>query len=257
MTASGQWLPIFDSHLHIIDPRYPLVPNQGYLPDPFTVADYLDRAGPLSVTGGAVVSGSFQACDQDYLLVALAELGPGYVGVTQLPPDTTDARLTELDAAGVRALRCNLVRGGRVQLDEMARLARRAHAVAGWHVEVYVDGNDLAGLADWLLSLPRVVIDHLGLARAGLPTLRRLVAGGVAVKTTGFGRLDFDPAPVIRELASIDPGALLFGTDLPSTRAPRPFRIADLELVHEQLPAAVARRVLYDNAVALYRPRQG
>jgi predicted TIM-barrel fold metal-dependent hydrolase len=27
---------IFDAHLHIIDPRFPLIPNQGYLPDHFT-----------------------------------------------------------------------------------------------------------------------------------------------------------------------------------------------------------------------------
>lgn len=51
--------PVFDSHLHIIDPRFPLVENQGYLPRPFPLADYLTRARPLGVAGGAVVSGSF------------------------------------------------------------------------------------------------------------------------------------------------------------------------------------------------------
>ena len=34
---------IFDTHLHIVDPRFPLVPNQGYLPPPFTVDDYRAR----------------------------------------------------------------------------------------------------------------------------------------------------------------------------------------------------------------------
>ena len=32
---------MFDAHLHIIDPRFPLVENDGYLPEPFTVDDYL------------------------------------------------------------------------------------------------------------------------------------------------------------------------------------------------------------------------
>jgi predicted TIM-barrel fold metal-dependent hydrolase len=47
---------VFDAHLHVIDPRFPLIPNQGYLPDPFTVEDYLEKTSALDVRGGAVVS---------------------------------------------------------------------------------------------------------------------------------------------------------------------------------------------------------
>ena len=65
---------IFDAHFHIIDPRFPLVPNQGYLPEPFTVDDYRSR---VSVDGGAVVSASFQAYDQTYLVDALRVSGRG------------------------------------------------------------------------------------------------------------------------------------------------------------------------------------
>ena len=36
-TGSPQTRPVFDAHLHIVDPRFPLVENNGYLPDPFTV----------------------------------------------------------------------------------------------------------------------------------------------------------------------------------------------------------------------------
>ncbi len=88
---------IFDSHLHIIDPAFPLVPNNGYLPDPFTTSDYLVMARFLGVAGGAVVSGSFQAFDQDYLLSALERLGPRFVGVTQLPASVSDAEIKRLD----------------------------------------------------------------------------------------------------------------------------------------------------------------
>ncbi|MHA7292125.1 hypothetical protein ACX80V_21180 [Arthrobacter sp. MDT3-24] len=55
---------IFDSHFHIIDSRFPLVRNNGYLPPEFTVSDYLRAVSDLGVTGGVVVSGSFQAFDQ-------------------------------------------------------------------------------------------------------------------------------------------------------------------------------------------------
>ena len=56
--------PVFDAHLHIIDPKHPLVENNGYLPDPFTVEDYLMRISGLGIAGGAVVAGSFQGFDQ-------------------------------------------------------------------------------------------------------------------------------------------------------------------------------------------------
>ena len=55
--------PLFDAHLHVIDPRFPLIGNDGYLPPPFTVEDYRVRTSALGVTGGAVVSGSFQGFD--------------------------------------------------------------------------------------------------------------------------------------------------------------------------------------------------
>src|SRR5512145_2123459 len=105
-------MEIFDAHLHIIDPAYPLIPNNGYLPEPFTVEDYLGHARKLGITGGAVVSGSFQGFDQGYLVSALEKLGSSYVGVTQLPATVSDEELMRLDANGVRAIRFNLKRGG-------------------------------------------------------------------------------------------------------------------------------------------------
>ncbi|MGE5152664.1 MAG: amidohydrolase family protein [Bdellovibrio bacteriovorus] len=252
--------PIFDGHLHIIDPRFPLVANQGYLPDTFTVADYqraLVRLGldAKQLVGGALVSGSFQGFDQTYLVEALQALGAGFVGVTQLPVDVPDTEIRRLHGFGVRALRFNLRRGPDLRLESLDRLARRAFDLAGWHLELYVDGADLPTLTPLLSRLPSVVIDHLGLSRAGLPHLLALVARGVRVKASGFGRLDFDPGPVLRAIHRENPGALLFGSDLPGTRAPRPIQPGDLALIAEALGDAQALDlVLRDNAVALYRP---
>lgn len=245
---------VFDAHFHVVDPRFPIVPNAGYRPPSFTVADYRARVRALGVHGGAVVSGSFQGTDTTYLRAALAALGPGFVGVAQLPADVPDAEVRALDAAGVRAVRFNLRRNGAPTLADLPRLAARVHAVAGWHVEVYVDGADLPDLAPRLAALPRVAIDHLGLRRAGHDALLRLAAGGAHVKASGFGRLDFDPAPFLRALDAAHPHALLFGTDLPSTRAPRPFHDDDLRLMRAALPPEALRRALWDNALMLYRP---
>lgn len=243
---------LFDAHLHVVDPVFPLVPNDGFVPDPFTVADYRARVAGLDVVGGAVVSGSFQAFDQTYLLDALDRLGPGFVGVTQLPADVPDAEVLRLDAAGVRAVRVNLRRGGSAPPADLDRLARRVHELAGWHTELHVDGRDLADLAPVLHPLPQVVVDHLGLHADGLPDLLRLVETGAVVKATGFGRVELDVADAVARVLAVDPGALVAGTDLPSTRARRPFADADLDLLADAA-GEHAEAVFEGNAGRLYR----
>jgi predicted TIM-barrel fold metal-dependent hydrolase len=247
---------VFDAHLHIVDPRFALIANHGYLPPPFTVDDYRHRMAGYRLRGGAIVSGSFQVYDQDYLIDALQRLGPWFVGVTQLPASVSDQRLLELDHAGVRALRFNLRRGGSEDIAQLERMARRVHELAHWHVELYADVAALVDLRRTLIRLPAVSIDHLGLTRAGLPVLLDLVAHGVRVKATGFGRVDFEVAGALRALYRANPDALMFGTDLPSTRAPRPYSDADVALIVEALgDDAQAQRVLHGNAHAWYRPR--
>jgi len=253
--AAETRIPVFDSHFHIIDQRFPLVPNEGYLPGDFTCADYLQRTANLNLAGGAVVSGSFQALDQSYLIDALATLGPAFVGVTQLPASVSDSEVLRLDGLGVRAVRFNLKRGGSEKVEHLERLAQRVFELARWHVELYVDSRDLADLKQTLLRLPAVSIDHLGLAKEGFATLLGLAEKGVRVKATGFGRVDFDVKTALRELSAANPEALMFGTDLPSTRAPRPYADQDLLLVLDALGEPLAKKALCENALAFYRPK--
>ncbi|MEQ4315470.1 amidohydrolase family protein [Pseudomonas syringae] len=244
---------IFDAHCHIIDPRFPLIANNGYLPDSFGVSDYLASVKPLGVQGGAVVSGSFQGFDQGYLLAALNSLGPAFVGVTQLPASVTDTELDTLNAAGVRALRFNLKRGGSEQLDQLEALALRVHERVGWHSELYIDSRELAEIEARLLRLPAISIDHLGLSAEGLPVVLRLAERGVRVKACGFGRVDFPVRDALRDIHAANPCALMFGTDLPSTRAPRPFQADDIELLTDALGENGAQQALWENAANFYR----
>ncbi len=250
-------LPLFDSHFHIIDRRFPLTPNNGYLPEELTCETYLAETAPYALQGGAIVSGSFQAFDQSYLLNALAKLGHGFVGVTQLPASTGDEEILRLDRAGVRAVRFNLKRGGSEEVAHLDRVARRVHELARWHVELYVDSQELDHLYGTVISLPSVSIDHLGLSATGFGTVLKLAERGVRVKATGFGRVDFDVATALRQLYRINPACLMFGTDLPSTRAPRPYREEDFLLVAETLGETGARAVLFHNAAEFYRISQG
>lgn len=248
-------MQIFDAHLHIIDPSLPLIASEGFRPPPFSASTYLDRVSPLGITGGAVVAGSFHGFDPTPILAALRQLGPAYVGVAQLSTGTTDARIRDLATAGVRAVRCNLRRGPCPARRDLVAFAARVRRVAGWHLELYVDATELPGLATLFDELPSLCLDHLGLSRRGLPHLLRRVERGAKVKASGFARLDFPPAEAIRTIVAIDPTALIFGTDLPGTRAPRPFEPADLELICDAIgDAETLRRVLHDNACELYRP---
>lgn len=226
MNASAALLSVFGTHLHIVDPRFSLVENNGYLPDAFTVADY--RA-------------------------ASAQLGPGFAGVTQLPLEVADEEIDRLHAAGVRAVRFNIARGGSATLDGLELLSRRVHDRAGWHAELYIDARTIDdALAERIAGLPAVSIDHLGMHEDGLPQLLRLVERGVKVKATGFGRIEMDPAQTLRAIVEVDPTALMVGTDLPSTRARRPFQPEDLALIRDTLPSDQHAAVFWQNAADFY-----
>lgn len=243
---------LFDAHFHIIDPRFPLIANNGYLPDAYTCNDYLERMSGYNLIGGAVVSGSFQGFDQNYLMDALEKLGPTFCGVTQIPLSTPDEEIFHLDNSGVKAVRFNLKRGGSEELQHLDRLARRVYELVGWHTELYVDSSELDALYETIIALPFVSIDHMGLSGSGLKTLLRLAERGVHVKATGFGRVYFDVAAALRDIYNASRDALMFGTDLPSTRALRPFQDEDLALVIDTLGETGAKKVLYENAVTFY-----
>ena len=91
------------------------------------------------------------------------------------------------------------------------------------------------------------------MSEAGQPVLLDLVAAGCKVKATGFGRLKFDVPKTLEAIAKKNPNALVFGTDIPSTRAPRPFEPSDIDLVERVLGHELAQKAFWDNPLALYR----
>lgn len=248
--------PVFDTHFHIIDPRFPVMENQGFLPPEFTVEEYRARTAGLNVKAGTVIAGSFQGTQTEYMFDALEKLGPTFVGVIQIPATVTDEEIIKLNAAGVRAVRFNLYRGGSAGIEDLDRLARRVHDVAGWHAELYVDAATLSPVMDTIANLPKLSIDHLGMTQAGMPNLLALAERGAKVKATGFGRTEVDVPAALRDVARANPESLMFGTDLPSQRARRPFLPSDMDLIRETLGDALARKAFYDNASAFYRPAQ-
>lgn len=239
---------VFDAHFHIIDYRYPIYENQGYLPPNYVVENYRETTKDLHILGGAVVSGSFQGFDQSYLIDALNKLGPSFCGVTQLPFTVSDEEIIKLNQAGVKALRFNIRRGGSEDLSNLDYLARRVYDLVGWHSELYIDAKDLPDITATIESLPAISIDHLGLSEEGLPHLLRLADQGVRVKATGFGRVELNVTSTLKSIYDVNPDALMFGTDLPSTRAKRPFEYADIEMIMELFDKIAIDKIMYFNA---------
>ena len=240
-------MKIFDSHFHLIDPQFPLFENQGFLPDPFLLSDYRTWMEKLNIQGGAVVSGSFQQFDTTYLTHLLPQLGPQFFGVAQLPPTISDEEIKRLDQVGIRAIRFNMKRGGSASLEELEKMAHRVYELAKWHVELYIDARKLPNL-----SLPKVSIDHLGLSAEGLPSLLKWVERGARVKATGFGRLDCDPLTLMEQIHKVNPEALMFGTDLPSTRAKRPFDLNDVKQIKQEFSQESQDAIFWKNGASFY-----
>lgn len=245
-------MKVFDAHFHIIEPAYPIVSNNGYKPAKFTIDDYSNITQSLNISGGVIVSGSFQAFDQAYLTDSLKIMGADYCGVANISNDTSEEELIKLHKANIVAVRFNLYRGGSEDVKHIVTRSNKVWELLGWHTELYVDSRQLKDLKHILKAIPKFSIDHLGLSKEGLNELYYWVEKGAKVKATGFGRLDFNPIPAMKQIYSINPKALMFGTDLPSTRAPIPFSNNDLELIKNNFSTSALEEILYENAKNWY-----
>lgn len=79
-----------------------------------------------------------------------------------------------------------------------------------------------------------------------------LVDKGIHVKATGFGRVELNVENALKSIYEANPNALMFGTDLPSTRAKRPFDYADIEIIQHLFDEQAADKILYTNALNWY-----
>ena len=245
-------MQIFDAHFHIIDPRFPLKANQGYLPAPFTAQMYEEVIKDYDITGGAIVSGSFQGFDQSYILDALQTLGEQYVGVVNLPNNASDEEIITLSRKRIRAVRFNIYRGGSKTINHLTLFAKRIYDLCGMHIELYISGEQINQHYDKLKTLPKFSIDHLGLTKDGQHQLLKLVEKGGYIKASGFMRIDFDAVKLMRKIIAINPNALLFGTDLPGTRASRIFSKQDIQLIEDHFSANEQKNIFKNNAVKYY-----
>ena len=235
--SSGSDAPAFklpagavDCHMHIYDDRFPSAPSTTLRPPNASIEQYRKVQARLGVQRNVVVTPSTYGTDNRCTLDALKRFGPSARGVAVVDTSVTDAQLTEMHAAGVRAIRFNLSYPGATTVDMLAPLAARISAL-GWHIELVVQGAKLPALEPQLLALPcPLVIDHIahipqpgGMQSDAMRTAQRLVdkgntwitLSGPYVDTKSGAPAYADVEPVAKAFIQMAPERMLWGTDWP------------------------------------------
>ncbi|MDB5759293.1 MAG: 2-pyrone-4,6-dicarboxylate hydrolase [Burkholderia sp.] len=183
-----------DSHLHIIDPRFPLAPGAAAAPAA-TIEDYRQLQGRIGTTRAVIVQAKVHGTDHGCLLDAIGKLDGKARGIGVLHPTVADAELRRLHDGGIRGLRFSVWNpADTVTTIAMIEPLARRISDFGWHVQLHMSGDQIVEQAALLECLPcPVVIDHmgrlpptLGVKHPAYAIARRLIDKGNAwIKVSG------------------------------------------------------------------------
>ncbi|KAL2871836.1 putative TIM barrel metal-dependent hydrolase [Aspergillus lucknowensis] len=278
----------WDSHMHVVETRYPVVADAAYKPTPHTIGDAMAFEASIGVENVVLVQPSIYGFDNSCLLDALRRIGPSRGrGVVVIDPDNTDIKtLTEWHSLGVRGVRVNFKSSGKVPsraelestLSEHARLIRSL----GWMLQIHTSMRTIPLLEEIIPHLGvKICIDHFGGPELGkvpweqggsfdpysLPGFSSLISllqsERTYVKISAPYRLSMDEGYrdleiMIREFLRQAPNKVLYATDWPHTRFSgidiKPFTELCLGLCGSQ---ALAERVFRLNAEELMEPSLG
>jgi predicted TIM-barrel fold metal-dependent hydrolase len=266
-----------DTHVHVFEPGYPWSPDRGYNPPDSTLADLRHLHETLGIDRVVFTQPSVYAVDNSAILDAMSALNADTPGraraVVALGLDVADARLAELDAAGVRGVRLNTDNKGGMPL-EMADIPRLADRIGelGWHVEFLFPGSHIIDLMPIFIALRvPMSIGHFayqaataGVAAPGFQALLELMRGGNTwMKISGANRVSAtdlppydDVAPMAHALIEAAPERIMWGTDWPHPNKyevnPNDGDLVDAfgEWVGDD---TMRRRIMVDTPAAFYR----
>jgi predicted TIM-barrel fold metal-dependent hydrolase len=257
--------------MHVYDSRYPHVINPPYLPPDALVTHYRLVQHRLGLSRTIVVTPSAYGTDNRITLDGVRQLGASARAVAVVDDSIDPAELRELDGAGVRGVRFNLVQSG-ATTPEMLRPVARKIADLGWHVQIHALHDQLVYLEQVLSNLPvSIVLDHIARIPVGTPqtepalarTLRLLGSGRAWVKLSApylesrlGSPLYEDLRDVVAALVREAPERLLWGSDWPhpSESAEPPDDLGLLRALRQWVPQqSNIRRILVDNPARLYR----
>ncbi len=257
-----------DTHMHFYDDRYPVAQGSVLRPPNALVSDYLEVRKALGLGRVIVVQpttyGRDNLCQSD----AIAELGESARGVAVVGADASQDLIRRLHEAGFRGARFHMLPGGAVGWDELEVVARSI-APWGWHIQLQLNGRELAERYDQLAALPvPLVIDHVGRYMAPVrpddplaAPLWQLMDGGAHVKLSAPYESATDPThryevvgTMVDHLVANYPGQLLWASNWPHPGQADPPSLDDLARLRDRwLPTAeLAHQVLVTNPDRLY-----
>ncbi len=260
-----------DCHYHIFGPyeTFPLDATRTYTPPAASLDAFRQMQDTLGLRRSVIVQPSVYGTDNRCTMDAVQQLGRDRTRAVVVIDDMADSgELARLASAGACGVRINAVTGNGTPVEQMTRIARLV-APLGWHMQLYMDVADIAGLTETIMALPvPVVIDHMGhldprdgTASPGFRALLRLLGHGhIWAKLCGYrcSREDVpyaDMAPFARAMADAAPDRCVWGTDWPhpTFKGVMPDDGALLDALMAWLPdPAVQKRVFVDNPARLY-----
>lgn len=258
-----------DSHLHILDPRFPS-PGPAE-PAGMTVDDYRLLQRRIGTVRAVPVQAKHYRTDNSCLLDALQRLGANGRGVAVVLPSVTDAELRRLDEGGVRGLRFSVWNPADT-VTTIGMIEPLAHRVAGlgWHVQLHLSAEQFVDAAAMLNRLPcPLVIDHMGrlppsegASHPAFKVISDLLDKGQAwVKLAGAyldtaeGAPDYaDATRIAQAFVKAAPERLVWGSDWPHvTEACKPDDADLFDLLSVWAGDETTRdRILVDNPAQLY-----
>jgi 2-pyrone-4,6-dicarboxylate lactonase len=261
-----------DSHAHVFGPRniFPCAPNPAYIPPDVLPHDHERMLQTIGCSRAVFVQPAYYGTDNSAMVAAMKSGKLQYRGVAVIDDKTSDADLTDLHLAGVRAVRVSVTKAG-LTIEEISQKTTRIAARIkpfGWHLQFLVRIKDYLWIEQIITRSSLVcVVDHFGFLPAadgmqspGFNALLRLARlEHVWFKLIGYRSSSLWPfypdiAPMAQALIAAAPDRCLWGTDWPHTNITPMPNDGDLaDALGEWLPDAEVRdRVLVDNPARLF-----
>ncbi|WP_443971449.1 amidohydrolase family protein [Sphingobium sp. CR28] len=263
-----------DSHIHILDTRFPATANwRGEPVNDATVAAYRKVQSRLGTQRVVVVTPSTYGTDNRATLDALGQFGAAARGVIVIDSDAPPSDLALMAASGIRGIRVNFVSPQPWGRSDVRRLNATARIAAdmGWHVQIYAKADQILDMAPAIMKLPvPVVLDHLGSVEPEhgytsdeYNAILRLLSerkiwmklSGAYISSRSGGPLYADLSSIARSYVDIASDRLVWGSDWPhrGQAAKLPDEAALLDLLLDWAPDRSQReRILVDNPARLY-----
>lgn len=255
--------------MHFYNSKYPTAPTALYTPPDAWIDDYRRMQERLGLERVVVVQPTTYGTDNACQLEAMAAFGDKARGVMVVDTTVTEEELERLTKLGICGIRFFMLPAGALPWDIFEEMAARVHAF-GWHVQLQLNGRELAERAEMLKRLPGgLVIDHVGRFMDPVdeehPAFKALLdlidRGRCWVKLSAPYESSQDGAPryqdvavEARALVKAAPERMLWASNWPHpNQDPAPDDAALLDLLLDWVEDEEMRnRILADNPAEIY-----